>query len=83
MTTDQIDNFLRPEILSKAAVKISFKSRNMVVGVFVQTPEFNDLKAKNFWRIVPVSSLEQWNKTKDMSLVKIFNGAEFTKLSAA
>jgi hypothetical protein len=83
MTSEQITNFLEPNHLAKDTVKISFKTRNMLLGMFIDSPEYRDLKAKNYWRIVPVTNIERWKKTKDMSLVKIYNGVEFTKLAAA
>ncbi|TAD81880.1 MAG: short-chain dehydrogenase [Bacteroidetes bacterium] len=83
MTSEQISNFLEPNHLAKDTVKISFKTRNMLLGMFIDSPEYRDLKAKNYWRIVPVTNIERWKKTKDMSLVKIYNGVEFTKLAAA
>ena len=45
-------------------------------------PDYNDLKAKNFWRIVPENNIEGWKKSKDMNLARIFNGQEFTRLAA-
>jgi len=81
MNNDLIIKFLEPAHLAKNAVKIEFKKRNTIVGVFVKTNDYEDLKAKNFWRIVTNSNIEVWKKTKDMSLARIFNGMEFTRLS--
>jgi hypothetical protein len=52
-----------------------------VKGVFIRNNDYDELKSKNFWRIVSESKLEEWKKTKDSSLARIFNGAEFTRLS--
>ena len=43
--------------------------------------DYDELKSKNFWRIVTSSNIEVWKKTKDMNLARIFNGMEFTRLS--
>jgi len=83
MTNDQIGNFLSSRKDTNSLVRISFKTRNSVVGIFIHTPDFDDLKAKNFWRIVSEANFEQWKKSKDFSLCRMFNGSEFTKLSAA
>lgn len=83
MTSEQIEKFLANETKSKSLIRISFKTRNSILGIFIQTPDFNDLKAKNFWRIVSEANFEKWQKSKDMNLCRMFNGAEFTKLSYA
>ncbi len=81
MTNEQIENFLVPNNhLSKTPIRISFKNRNNIVGVFIDSPEFKDLRAKNFWRVVQEKDLKRFLEKKEMKLVKIFNGAEFTKL---
>ena len=79
MTSQQIEDFLTPEILSKV-INISFKVRNNVKGIFLTAGDFEDLKTKNLWRILPETRLEEWNKTRNMGLARIYNGAEFTKL---
>ena len=83
MTSEQIDKFLSEKMKSDSLIRISFKTRNSVLGVFIETPDFNELKSKNFWRIVSEANLEQWKKSKDFSLCRMFNGAEFTKLAIA
>lgn len=79
MTTQQIEDFLTPDIVSKV-VNISFKVRNNVKGIFLTSGDFEDLKTKNLWRILPETRLEEWNKTRNLGLARIYNGAEFTKL---
>ena len=83
MTNDQIEKFLSSGINTNSLVRISFKTRNSILGVFIQTPDFNELKSKNFWRIVSETNFEQWKKSKDSNLCRIFNGTEFTKLAVA
>lgn len=81
MTSEQISKFIETEQQSHIPVKIEFKKRNAVTGQFVKVTDYEELKSKNFWRIVTESNLPQWNKAKDINLVRIFNGSEFTKLS--
>jgi hypothetical protein len=80
MTNDQIENFLSQKKLEKTRVQINFKTRNSIVGVFLQTADYSELKSKNLWRIVGENHLEEFNKSKDTNLARIFNGVEFTKL---
>lgn len=83
MTNEQIEKFLSSDIKSNSVIRISFKTRNSILGIFIDTPDFNELKSKNFWRIVSEANIEQWKKSRDFNLCRMFNGAEFTKLSVA
>jgi hypothetical protein len=82
MTNEQIEKFLSNDGKSNNLVRISFQTRNSIQGIFIQTPDFDELKSKNFWRIVSEANFEQWKKSKDYNLCRMFNGAEFTKLAA-
>ena len=82
MTSEQIEKFLTADVREEPEpAKIFFKTRNTVEGVFIRTPDFLELKRKNFWRIVSAKNLEDYKKSKDTNLSRIFNGAEFTRLS--
>ena len=83
MTNEQIEKFLSSDIKSNSVIRISFKTRNSILGIFIETPDFNELKSKNFWRIVSEANIEQWKKSRDFNLCRMFNGAEFTKLAVA
>lgn len=83
MTNDQIDRFLQQDHLDKTPVKITFKTRKPVVGIFIKTADYSELKSKNFWRIVGELNIESYRKSKDMSLARIYSGSEITKLSAS
>jgi hypothetical protein len=82
MTTQQIEHFLKsnPEDL-KRSTKFYFKTRNTFEGVFIKAPDFLELKKKNFWRVVTAKNIEDYRQSNDVSLSRIFNGSEFTKLS--
>ena len=63
-------------------VKIVFRSRNPIYGLFVKGHnDYADLKAKNFWRIVPQSQFDSYSKSKSIDLAKIFSGSEFSRLT--
>jgi len=82
MTNDQIERFLQANYIDKAPVKVSFKSRKPVVGLFIKTADYGELKSKNFWRIVGELNVESYKKSKDLNLARIFSGSEITRLSA-
>lgn len=82
MTTDQIERFLQQNYLDKTPVKVTFKTRKPFVGIFIQKADYNELKSKNFWRIVGEANVESYLVSKDMNLARIYSGSEITKLSA-
>lgn len=82
MTNDQIEKFISNNLEDRSkTVKISFKTRNPLEGIFIQTSDYTELKSKNFWRIVTSTNIESYQRSKDTSLARMFNGAEFIKLS--
>jgi hypothetical protein len=80
MTNEQVEKVLVPTSFTKL-VNISFKTRNNLRGMFIQTKDYEDLKAKNFWRVIAESRIEDWKKTNDMGLGRIYSGSDFTKLT--
>jgi hypothetical protein len=80
MTNEQIDKFMQPAYLDKVAIQINFKTRRSLQGIFINSADFNELKVKNMWRIVSESRIEEYKKTKDSGLARIFNGSEMVKL---
>ena len=81
MTNDVIEKYVAPRRLLEKEIKIRFRQRNDMTGIFINGNDYDELKSKNFWRIVTGSNIEMWKKTKDVNLTRIFNGVEFTKLS--
>ena len=83
MNTEEIQSFLEEKLPSPDAyVKIDFKKRDSVYGLFIRDKDFNELKGKNFWRIVTRHNFESYKKSKDSNLARIFNGAEFSRLTS-
>lgn len=82
MTNEQIEKFVLVKHLDKSAVNINFKTRQAITGMFIKTADYAELKSKNLWRIVNGASIEEYNKSKDINLCRIFNGSEFTRLGA-
>lgn len=82
MNNQDIENFIKRVKDDKTAyVKISFKKRNHVYGLFIKDTDYEHLKSKNFWRIVTKLHFAEFQRTRDMSLARIFNGSEFSRLS--
>ena len=82
MTVEQIESFLERETIPQGKIiRFELKKRNPVRGLIVKGRDYNDLKAKNFWRIVTQTNLAAYQKTNDINLAKIFAGSDFAKLS--
>ena len=79
MTIEQIERFIGTG--KDSSSKIFLKART-VEGIFIKAPDFLELKKKNFWRIVSVNKLQEYQESKDINLSRIFNGQEFIKLSS-
>ena len=81
MAPEIIEKFIENKTRKGTPVNIHFKERGTVTGMFIQGSDYNELKAKNFWRIVSSASLGEWKKTEDINLTRIFNGISFTRLT--
>ncbi len=82
MDAESIEKFLTTNTRGEKAVNIHFKDRSAVTGIFISMRDYDELRAKNFWRVVNAKNLELWEQTKDINLSRIFNGSGFTRLSA-
>ncbi len=82
MDIERIENHIKASIRNNTTIKIHFRGRLPVTGLFIKGNDYNELKAKNFWRVVNASQLTQWQQTKDLNCSKIFNGASFTSLAS-
>jgi hypothetical protein len=82
MSIEEIQKFIHSNKLpDNKYLKISFKKRNPVYGVFVQYKDADELKTKNFWRIVSLTNFKEWQTSQDINLSRIFNGSDFQKLT--
>jgi hypothetical protein len=81
MNIEEIENFLKKKTSPEANyVKIQFKKRDAIYGLFVEGNDYVDLKSKNFWRIVSKTHLDEYQKSKNINLAKIFSGSDFQGL---
>lgn len=81
MNIEEIERFLAKAVAKSPYVKITFKKREAIYGLFITDKDYNHLKSKNFWRIVPQSRLNDYNQSKNMDLARIFCGVEFSRLT--
>lgn len=81
MDAESIEKFLDTNTKKSEAINIHFKDRSTITGIFINTRDYKELKAKNFWRVVNTKNLELWKQTKDINLSRLFNGSGFTRLS--
>jgi hypothetical protein len=81
MNIEDIEKFLHKNAnQDSSCVKISFRKRNEVFGQFIRDRDYDHLKSKNFWRIVTKGHLDEFKRTGDTSLARIFSGSEFSRL---
>lgn len=80
MTNEQIEEIMARSQSPEPYFEIRFKIRNPINGLFIHLSDYQELSRKNLWRIVSESNLEEFRKTGNESLARIFNGAEFTRL---
>jgi hypothetical protein len=80
MTYEEIEKFMKNKRKGDSPVRINFKTRKPIMGLFIRTDDYPELSRKNLWRIVSETHLESYNTSKDINLARIFNGAEMTKL---
>ena len=80
MTNTEIDNFIRRIEFDRKAVKVSFRSREPFIGFFVNTRDYDDLKRKNFWRIIGQNNIQNYLSSGDANLSRLFSGFDITKL---
>lgn len=83
MTKEQIDTFLRKNKYDRHPVKVSFRTRATFTGIFIKTGDYDELKGKNFWRVINESNVKRYLTSKDTNLARIFNGTEFVKLTVS
>lgn len=81
MINSAIGSFIEIEPRKNKMVRIQFKKRQSIDGIFIVTKDYEEMKTKNFWRIVTAANAAEWKNTKDLSCARIFSGDEFAKLS--
>ena len=80
MTYEQIVDTLQKRNSLELLFEIRFKTREPIKGLFIKTSDFRELSRKNLWRIVSEKHIEEYKRTKNENLARLFNGLEFKKL---
>ncbi len=83
MTFDLIEKYVEATDRYNKPVNVHFRNRSTVTGLFIRARDYDDMKKKNFWRIVPQSRLQLWQSSNDPALSRLFHGAEFSRLTDA
>jgi hypothetical protein len=82
MTSEAIAKFLDNEkVAENKQMRIDLKKRNSISGLVVKGKDYDDLRSKNFWRIVTTANLAAWKRTGNVEFAKIYSGAEFNKIT--
>lgn len=81
MDIEAIEIFITNKKNIEKETTIQFKKRDAITGIFVKGNDYEELKQKNFWRIVANTNIENFSRTKDITLARIFSGSDIIKLS--
>jgi hypothetical protein len=83
MNIEKIADFVSKNSTGKDKfIKIDFKNRAAVYAHFLtESNDFQDLSAKNFWRVVTDKQFDDYSVSKSLNFARIFHGSDFTKLS--
>ena len=76
-----IQQFIENKNRKNTTISIHFKERSSVKGLFIRSVDYDELKDKNLWRVVSAAKIEEWNRTRNMDIPRIFNGISFTRLT--
>lgn len=80
MTVEKIERFVLQHLNQPHYIDVYMKGRNLQRVMFIAAKDYTELKEKNFWRVVSMASAEQWGKSKDQKLERIFSGTLFSSL---
>lgn len=81
MTTEAIEKFIEHKQREDVMVHIHFKERSKVTGLFIRASDYEELKSKNFWRIVSSHAVDAWRESGNINLGRIYHGLSFTRLT--
>ena len=83
MTNEQIQSFFLQAKLKERKVRIDFKSRASITGLFIDSFDSGGVECQEFLahRKRIANGSRNFNHSRDSSPARIFNGNEFTRLS--
>lgn len=50
------------------------------IGIFVQGPDYEQLKQSNVWRFVQFNQIEEWNNTTALSCTDLILGKDIVRI---
>jgi hypothetical protein len=81
MTSELIEKFIDNNDRDEKPIRIHFKERASIEGIFVKGQDYKELKSKNFWRVIKTDVAGEWAATKNMNLTRLYSGLSFTRLT--
>ena len=64
MTNDLIEKYVAPRQVGEKEIKIFFKQRSTITGIFIKGTDYDELRSKNFWRIVTNANIDNLETDK-------------------
>lgn len=80
MTQEAIIKIIEKTNAADAVMQVHFKQRTVLNCVFVKRSDYEEMKAKNFWRIVQDCNVNDYKQSKNISLTRLFNGVSISKI---
>ncbi len=81
MTSEKIEEYIERGERINNPLSIHFKDRDTLTGIFIKGADYQELKIKNFWRVISGQYIKEWQNTRNENLSRIFNGNSFSQLS--
>ena len=60
--------------LTNYSLKVDLNTDEFLVGIFVMTKDYDELKERNQWRFVINQKLRKWEQSNDHKLTEIIDG---------
>ena len=64
MTNELIEKYVAPRQVGEKEIKIFFKQRSTITGIFIKGADYDELRSKNFWRIVTNANINNLETNK-------------------
>jgi hypothetical protein len=62
------------QFMTQYSMKVDLTSGKFVVGIFVQGPDYTQLKEENQWRFVKNHKIKQWEQSQNTGLTDLIDG---------
>lgn len=76
MTADRIASLVEQWLyIPDKTFKVDLNTNEYVIATFIKAYDYEELKAKNVWRIIKSAELIKWRSTGNLELSELINGA--------